>query len=525
MKINKTDHLFTICLFVLSFVAFTLLICNVTEASTRVDIGVLANKGFDEAHRQWDETARYLTRSIGDHDFRIVPLSFDEVEPAVRNGKVHFLITNPSQYIETEAIYQTTRILTMMEGGMTVFGGVIFSRADRQEIQTIEDLKGKTFMAVDAGSLGGWRAAWGELKVHRIDPFRDFKSLAFDGNHERVVLNVLNGLADAGSVRTRTIETMAAKGKIRLEDIRIINERRYYGFPFLVSTQLYPGWPIAKLKHTPLRLTNMVSIALLNMNLDSAAAKASGVSGWVTPLDYKPIHDLMKTLRIRPYDRLEKVTVIRVVQQYWYWLLVIIASLLVLSVSTAFIYKINRNLRTVQTELKKANELLELQATTDSLTGLYNRFKHKDVLETEMKRTERYKSPLGLIMIDIDYFKRINDSFGHAIGDKVLQEIASLIRENVRSHEVVARWGGEEFMILAPNITLDETVHFADRIRSTIERNAFTGGGKITCSFGVTAFIKGDTVEGLIKRADDALYKAKNNGRNRVETVVYDQTT
>jgi diguanylate cyclase (GGDEF)-like protein len=519
MKNNKTTHFLAICLFGLSLVAFASLICDATGASTRVDIGVLANKGFDEAHRQWDETARYLTRSIAGHDFRIMPLAFDEVEPAVRTGRVHFLITNPSQYIETEAFYQTTRILTMMEGGMTVFGCVIFCRANRQEIQTIHDLKGKTFMAVDAGSLGGWRAAWGELKVHRIDPFRDFKSVSFDGNHERVVMDVLNGLADAGSIRTRTIELMVARGKIRREDIRIINEKKYYGFPFLVSTPLYPGWPIAKLKHTPLQLTNMVSIALLNMNSESTAAKDSGISGWVTPLDYKPVHDLMKTLGIRPYDRLEKVSAVRVLQQYWYWLLAIMASLLFLSVSTAYIHKLNRNLRMAQKELKRANERLEQQATTDPLTGLYNRLKFKEALETEMKRSERYESPFSLIMIDIDHFKMINDTFGHTIGDQALQEIAGLIRENVRSHEVVSRWGGEEFMIIAPNITLEETVSLTNRIRSTIERSEFAKAGKVTCSFGVTGFIKGDTVEDLIKRADDALYLAKQKGRNRVEVV------
>ena len=499
--------------------AFTLLFSNATAASIRVDIGVLANKGFDEAHRQWDETARYLTRSIHGYDFRIVPLKFSEVEPAVRKGTVHFLITNPSQYIETEALYQTTTILTMMEGGMTVFGCVIFCRANRQDIQTIGDLKGKTFVAVDVGSLGGWRAAWGELKVQGIDPFRDFKSVSFDGNHERVVVDILNGVADAGSIRTRTIESMAAKGKIRLEDIRIINERRYYGFPFLVSTPLYPGWPLAKLKHTPLQLTNMVSIALLNMNSDSAAAKASGVSGWVTPLDYKPVHDLMKTLRIRPYDKIERVTILRVIQQYWYWLFGIISSLMVLSISTAYIYKLNMNLRMAQTELKRANEHLEQQATTDALTGLYNRFRYIDSLETEMKRAERYGSQFCLIMFDIDHFKGINDTFGHTIGDQVLQEIARLIRDNVRGPEVVARWGGEEFMIIAPNITLKESVCFADRIRSTIEQNEFTEAGKVTCSFGVTGFTKGDTVECMIKRVDDALYKAKQNGRNRVEAA------
>jgi polar amino acid transport system substrate-binding protein len=351
------------------------------------------------------------------------------------------------------------------------------------------------------------------------------KTVAFDGNHESVVMDVLKDRAEAGTVRTRTIETMAAKGKIRLEDIRILNEKRYYGFPFLVSTPLYPGWPLAKLKHTPLQLTNRVSVALLNMNSDSRAAKASGVSGWVTPLDYKPVHDLMKTLRIRPYDSLGKVTVVRVIQQYWYWLLVIMASLIILSGSAAYIYKINRNLITVHRELKKANELLKRQATTDSLTGLYNRFKYKEVLVSEMKRAARYHLPLGLIMLDIDHFKRINDSFGHAIGDTVLQEIASLLKKNVRSHEVVGRWGGEEFMILAPNITLDETAHFAERIRAGIEQNDFTGTVQVTCSFGVTVFTKGDTVECLIKRADDALYKAKNNGRNRVETVVYGHTT
>ena len=121
-------------------------------------------------------------------------------------------------------------------------------------------------------------------------------------------------------------------------------------------------------------------------------------------------------------------------------------------------------------------------------------------------------------MFDIDHFKKINDTYGHTTGDIVLKEIAQVVTETIRKYDIVARWGGEEFVILVPNSKAEETALMAEKIRETIEKYAFTEAGTVTCSFGVTEYKDGDSIDSLVTRADEALYKAKEQGRNRVET-------
>jgi diguanylate cyclase (GGDEF)-like protein len=160
---------------------------------------------------------------------------------------------------------------------------------------------------------------------------------------------------------------------------------------------------------------------------------------------------------------------------------------------------------------------LRFRATTDPLTGIFNRLKFDQALASEMLRATRYKTPLSLVLYDVDHFKAINDTYGHQIGDKVLIQMAKLPAVNIRSTDVLARWGGEEFVIMVPNCNGWIAYQAAEKLRSTIEQAAFDRVGKVTCSFGVAQYVDGDTAVTLISRADEALYRAKVNGRNRVE--------
>jgi diguanylate cyclase (GGDEF)-like protein/PAS domain S-box-containing protein len=168
-------------------------------------------------------------------------------------------------------------------------------------------------------------------------------------------------------------------------------------------------------------------------------------------------------------------------------------------------------------ELKRAHVLLERQATIDSLTGIFNRPKFNEVFGREIQEALRYKQPLSLIMFDIDHFKSINDTYGHLTGDAVLKELARLVSANIRTVDIFARWGGEEFMILSPNNELKSAQQLTEKIRMQIEKNDFSCPCRMTCSFGLTQFREQDTADDFIKRADDALYRAKGRGRNSVE--------
>lgn len=162
---------------------------------------------------------------------------------------------------------------------------------------------------------------------------------------------------------------------------------------------------------------------------------------------------------------------------------------------------------------------LEQLAETDPLTSLVNRRKFHEMLEYEAERTLRYQFSLALIMCDIDYFKRINDSFGHDVGDEALKIFAKKITKSIREVDIFARWGGEEFMILMPNVNIDNASSVAEKLRELIEMTDIENIDSFTASFGVTDFKASDTINSFIKRADDALYKAKESGRNRVVVV------
>ncbi len=161
-------------------------------------------------------------------------------------------------------------------------------------------------------------------------------------------------------------------------------------------------------------------------------------------------------------------------------------------------------------------KITEELSVTDQLTQLYNRLKLKSVFNSEIERASRYKQTFSVIMSDIDYFKSVNDTYGHNIGDKTLIDVAKILKENSRTTDIVGRWGGEEFMIVLPQTDIKAAAEHAEILREKIEQHSFEAVGRKTSSFGVSSFIEGDTSETIVKRADDALYEAKNSGRNRV---------
>lgn len=238
-------------------------------ASQAIRIGVLSHRGDDVTRRLWSPTAQYLSNTLKSHHFEVVPLDFDEIEPAVRNAEIDFLLVNSGIYVNMEVRHRVSRIVTLNnrlgDAPLNVFGGVIFTRKIRHDLDNLEDLLGKKFMAVDETSLGGFQMAWGILQQRGIDPYSDFASLNFAGTHDEVVTAVRDSYVDAGTVRSGILEKMAANGDIRLDEFKIINPVIYDGFPYIHSTPLYPEWPFSKLKHTSNLLAQQVAVALLNM--------------------------------------------------------------------------------------------------------------------------------------------------------------------------------------------------------------------------------------------------------------------
>lgn len=157
---------------------------------------------------------------------------------------------------------------------------------------------------------------------------------------------------------------------------------------------------------------------------------------------------------------------------------------------------------------------LQRLATTDPLTGLFNRNQLNSVMREEIERSVRYPNTFGVLMVDIDHFKKINDTFGHDVGDEVLLKTAHVLSRLTRQNDTLIRWGGEEFIIIALQMDIQNLRDFCEKLRHEIENEHFGNSKKITVSIGATLFKEGDTQETLISRADDSLYKAKEKGRN-----------
>ncbi len=168
---------------------------------------------------------------------------------------------------------------------------------------------------------------------------------------------------------------------------------------------------------------------------------------------------------------------------------------------------------------KRAEEEIKHLATTDSLTGIANRGAFSAILTGEVERAKRYGTPLALAMYDLDYFKRVNDTFGHDVGDYVLRAVTDLVKQNIRATDVVARWGGEEFLVLMPQMDMRGAGKAAEKLRQAIAGHHFDKVSELTASFGVVVFDAQDDQNSLLKRVDDALYRAKQQGRNRVEML------
>ena len=174
-----------------------------------------------------------------------------------------------------------------------------------------------------------------------------------------------------------------------------------------------------------------------------------------------------------------------------------------------------QEIKNILNEFNKSLSYLHDAATIDEKTGLYNHRFFKSLFEIEIERAKKEPQELSLIIIDIDFFKKVNDTYGHLTGDLILKELAKHLKKKIRKYDVLARFGGEEFLILIPGYGIEQSIKIAERLRKSLTQNKILKKYKITISLGVTEYKKRDNMEKMVKRADKALYKSKENGRNQ----------
>lgn len=216
----------------------------------------------------------------------------------------------------------------------------------------------------------------------------------------------------------------------------------------------------------------------------------------------------------------------RISTQRWYQAIIatwLVAALLFLAVRIVGLNRELRRRKVRELELMEINGLLDTRsrqleemARTDPLTGVFNRQGIEEAIKIGLKEWRLHRKPLSVIMLDVDFFKEINDTHGHSVGDRVLAGLSELMQKNIRSDELLARWGGEEFVLVCRNAPLKQGGKLAEKLRTLVESHQFENNIKVTVSIGVATLTDGETLDQLFVRADKALYQAKHAGRNQI---------
>jgi PAS domain S-box-containing protein len=327
-----------------------------------IRIGVLAFRPKPQILAQWEPLAAVLKKAVPGQDFLVEALTYPELDAAVAGRKVDFVLTNPGHYVilkRTFGLSSPLATLAMDEGGQrsSLFGGVIFTRANQPGLTTLGDLKGRTIAIPGTESLGGYQMQAFELMRAGVILPREARLLTMGMPHDNVVAAVLSGRADAGFVRTGTLEAMAREGKLDLGRLMVLNPLAHPGFPSLVSTRLYPEWPVVAMPSANESIARQVAAALYLLGEDAPEVRAMGIRGFAVPADYTPVEDLLRDLRLPPFEAAPGFTLPDVWSRYRWQLMAASGALAAILFLGLWLHRANVLLRAGQRALEDSQEL------------------------------------------------------------------------------------------------------------------------------------------------------------------------
>lgn len=276
------------------------------EAGT-VRVAVLAFRPKPETQARWQPLIDYLNQTLPQYRFRLDAYTYPELEAVVARGSIDFILTQPSHYVLlTYRNGLSSLLATLVEksGAMSQasFGGVIVTRADRADLKDLADLRGQRLATSSMTSLGSYQTQALELMRAGVRLPEDASVLETGQPQDRAIEAVLQGEADAGFVRTGVIEAMVREGRLDPMVIKLIHAQVMPGFPDRLSTRLYPEWPFAAMPRVNPELARRVAATLLAMPHDGPLARSMGIDGFTIPGDYRPIDELLRALRLPPFD-------------------------------------------------------------------------------------------------------------------------------------------------------------------------------------------------------------------------------
>jgi len=329
-------------------------------AEAPLRLGVIVFRPETQSMGQWQPLAAYLEKTLG-RQVVVTNYTPPELDAAISQNAVDVVLTNPGQYTLLRHHHNLSAPLVTLvnqEAGdkFAAFGGVIFTRAEAS-IGALADLAGKSIAAISKDSLGAYQMQLFELQQAGV-PLPKANRLLLTGMPQDLVVEaVLAGRADVGFVRTGVLETLARKGKLDLGRIKVINRQRL-AFPYASSTRLYPEWPVSVTPQVDEQLARRLTIALLSLPSDSAAARAAGIDGFAVPADYKGIEELQRRLRLPPFDTPPEITLADLWEKYAAWITALGMLLLLLMGTGVGLAVQNRNVQLGQTRYRQQSQRL-----------------------------------------------------------------------------------------------------------------------------------------------------------------------
>lgn len=361
---------------------FVLFLCiPLVLLAKEVNIGVVAISGIETSIKEWTPTIEYLKNTLPEHKFKLISIEPNEIntlKKLIKEEKIDFIITQPAIYVELQLDLGVSRILTMVkENGIAEFGSVFIVHED-SSIETIEDIEGKKLSAVAPLGFGGWLVGYNELIERGIDPMSN-SLVSFEGTQINVINSIVDGKSEVGVIRTGMLEKLKEKDFEGLDRLRVINMQNIKGFPFSLSTKLYPEWALAKTRHVSNDLSKEVATAFLTISKDTEAVDKAFYHSWTFPYSYEPVHELMKRLRVGPYKEYGKMSLQEIVYEYKYFFTLLLFSFLLL-VSFLFYSKyMNKKLR--ENEALKNMALANLETIFDIQASLLFVIKDKHLVK------------------------------------------------------------------------------------------------------------------------------------------------
>ncbi len=328
--------------------------CGPGFAKEALNIGVLAFRGEAETTAKWKPLETYLNVALPEYVFTVKALQLESLREAVRSTQVDLIITQPAEYVRmTHENGFSSPLATLLNSHngkpVRVFGGTIVTRADQTRINVLADLKKRTVAVSEKRSFAGYQLQAYALKNANV-PMGDVTEVGM--SQEDSIRAVLNGKSEVAFVRSGLIESMAEDGQLDLTQIKVVNQQQFQGYPFAVSTALYPEWPVVALPHLREGIAARLAGALLSLPHQEAVARQIGIAGFSVPSDYEPVRAVMRAMKVPPFDVASRISLMDVWHEYRALILVVLASMIAIAVFAARSTLLSQRLRDLNENLE-----------------------------------------------------------------------------------------------------------------------------------------------------------------------------